>query len=37
MWGGEEGLKEAHEKKSELREKKKEKKFAQEIKGACVG
>lgn len=33
VWGGEEGLKEAHEKKSERREKKREKKFAKEIKG----
>ena len=36
IWGGEEGLKEAHLKKAEMREKKLEKKYAKDIKGVCV-
>lgn len=35
IWGGEEGLKEAHLKKAEMREKKLEKKYAKDIKGVC--
>ena len=33
MWGGPEGLEAEHERKRELREKKREKKYAKEIKG----
>ena len=33
MWGGEEELKEAHRKKGEMQEKKREKKYAGQIKG----
>ena len=33
IWGGEEGLEAEHQKRSELKEKKKEKKYAKEIKG----
>lgn len=34
IWGGEEGLEAEHQSKLERREKKKEKKYAKEIKGA---
>ena len=36
IWGGEEGLEIEHQKRSELKEKKKEKKYAKEIKGECM-
>lgn len=34
IWGGEEGLTEGHLKRSQVREKKREKKYAKDIKGA---
>ena len=39
IWGGEAGLQEEHQRKSERREKKKERKYAKEIKGSgrCYG
>lgn len=36
IWGGEEGLEEARKRKGELREKKREKKYAKEIKGLQI-
>lgn len=36
IWGGEEGLEVEHQNKIERREKKKEKKYAKEIKGKCL-
>ena len=37
IWGGEDGLQEQHAKRSEVREKKRQKKYEKEIKGLSAG